>query len=73
VAISAVVQKPEGALYLFPDFSTFRDALASLEGAGISSGADRIDIHACDEGRQVVFYVRDNGRGINQATRERVS
>lgn len=36
------------------------------------SGADRIDIHACDEGGQVVFYVRDNGRGINQATRERV-
>jgi len=30
-AIGAVVQKPEGAFYLFPDFSDFRDALANRD------------------------------------------
>lgn len=29
--MGAVVQKPEGAFYLFPDFSGFRDALASRD------------------------------------------
>jgi aspartate aminotransferase len=30
-AMGAVVQKPEGAFYLFPDFSGFRDALAARD------------------------------------------
>ena len=30
-AMGAVVQKPEGAFYLFPDFSGFRDALAGRD------------------------------------------
>lgn len=30
-AMGAVVQKPEGAFYLFPDFSGFKDALASRD------------------------------------------
>jgi len=29
--VGAVVQKPEGAFYLFPDFSNFRDALADKD------------------------------------------
>lgn len=36
------------------------------------SGADRIDIEASEDNRQLVFTVRDNGRGIDQATREQI-
>ncbi len=36
------------------------------------SGADRIAIDASDENGTLVFSVRDNGKGIDQATRERI-
>jgi signal transduction histidine kinase/CheY-like chemotaxis protein len=36
------------------------------------SGADRIDIEASEDNGQLVFTVRDNGRGIDRTTREQI-
>ena len=36
------------------------------------SGADRINVEASQENGRMMFFVRDNGRGIDQTTRERI-